>query len=76
MEFATPADFDAGIDQAQQYIGDSQLAFGTALTDFSGGELYSILENAAFGTEDLLVNAPNQVILGLAESLLGGAVIG
>jgi hypothetical protein len=50
--------------------------FGTALTDFSAGELFSGLENAAFGTEDLLVYAFNEVILGPAESLLGGAVVG
>lgn len=70
-----PTDFDDGVAGAEYFLNNGESFFTSAVADFAAGDVSSGLANAADGTANVLVDAPNDLILGLIGSLVGGVTL-
>jgi hypothetical protein len=68
-----PDDFSAGLALAEHVISDGPANFASGLADFASGDIIDGLENSIYALEVTFIDAPNAIILGLADSLFGGA---
>jgi hypothetical protein len=66
-----PTDLSDGLQDAQNFILEGQGEFANAATEFANNQFASGLESAVDGFDTAFVYAPDDVIFGLAGSLLG-----
>jgi hypothetical protein len=63
----------AGITEAEHFISDGSTSFASGFADFAAGDVIDGVESNVYGLEVTFIDAPNAIILGLADSLFGGA---
>jgi hypothetical protein len=68
-----PDGLSAGIALAEHLISDGSANFASGLADFATGDIIDGVESDVYDLEVTFINAPNAIILGLADSLFGGA---
>lgn len=69
-----PDGLGAGIALAEQFISDGSANFASGLADFATGDIIDGVESTVYDLEVTFIDAPNAIILSLADTLLGGAV--